>query len=204
MGAFRLVRSRNGIGPPEAPPIAERRLEIRAEAVQQPVWTRLYLAPSYRAARTADAAALEVLDQILGGGATSRLYRELVVNRKVAASVAVDYDPDSLGQTTFSISINPPPDVALDVVEEAVSGQLNVLLRDGVTDDDVAKAKLRLQAEVTYARDSVHTGARVIGQSADHGGARGRRRSLAYAHRGRHGGAGDRRLAAICCATSNR
>jgi zinc protease len=172
--------------PREAPPIAERRLEIRAEAVQQPVWTRLYLAPSYHSlpedAPTTDgpnpdmvatASALEVLSQILGGGATSRLYRALVVEHKVASTVSVEYDPDYLGQTDFSISLSPLPDVSMESLEQAVRDQLHALAADGVTDDEVSRAKTRLQAQVTYARDSLHTGARVIGQSLTSGGSVG-------------------------------
>ena len=35
----------------------------------------------------------------------------------------------------------------------------------GVTEEEVTRAKQRLRASVTYARDSYHTGARVLGEA---------------------------------------
>ena len=57
-------------------------------------WTA-YLAPSYHAGEVKFAYPLQVLAEILGGGATSRLNRTLVVEQKVAASAAAGYDPEA-------------------------------------------------------------------------------------------------------------
>src|SRR5260370_33446882 len=50
------------------------RLQMKSERVAQPSWRRLYLAPSYRAGATQHAYALQVLAEILGGGAAARLH----------------------------------------------------------------------------------------------------------------------------------
>ena len=52
---------------------------MKSARVAQPSWRRLYLAPSYRAGETQHAYALQVLAEILGGGAGSRLYQALVL-----------------------------------------------------------------------------------------------------------------------------
>ena len=59
----------------------------RADArVAEPRWSRNYLAPSYQKGETQHAYALQVLARLLGGGETSRLWRSLVVERKLALS----------------------------------------------------------------------------------------------------------------------
>ena len=75
---------------------------IRADArVAEPRWSRDYLAPSYRKGETQYAYALQVLARLLGGGETSRLWRALVADRKLALSAWAGYSPTSLGLTTF-------------------------------------------------------------------------------------------------------
>ena len=69
----------------------------------------LYLAPSYRAGDTQHAYALQVLAEILGGGAGSRLYQNLVLKDGIALSVGADYSPTALGLTTFAVSAAPKP-----------------------------------------------------------------------------------------------
>ncbi len=48
---------------------------------------RAYIAPSYATDTGGEAEALRILAEIMGGGATSRLYRKLVVDDRVAAYV---------------------------------------------------------------------------------------------------------------------
>ena len=56
--------------------------------VTQPSLRRSYLVPSYTTADQGVAEALDVLAEILGGGATSRLYRQLVVDKGIATKPA--------------------------------------------------------------------------------------------------------------------
>jgi zinc protease len=147
----------------EPPPTAARTVEIRDSEVHQPSWSRLYLAPSYRAGETDHAYPLQVLAEILGGGATSRFYRALVVDQKVAATAWADYDPQSLGPSSFSIAATPRPDVGIDKLQMALVDQVKGLLKDGVTDQEVAQAKERMRQSIAYAKDSYLNGGRVLG-----------------------------------------
>jgi len=56
----------------EPPATADRRVILENERVTQPSWSRRYLAPSYRYGDTEHAYALQVLSEIIGGGASSR------------------------------------------------------------------------------------------------------------------------------------
>jgi zinc protease len=108
---------------------------------------------------------LEVLADLTAGGATSRLYASLVVDKGLAASVSADYDPVSVGRTAFRISATPRPGVTLEVLEAQIERELAGILKDGFSADEIERAKARLRAGAVYGRDSLHTGAQTLGQA---------------------------------------
>lgn len=138
-------------------------VERRDERVKQAQWSRDFLAPSYRAGETRHAVPLQVLSYVLGGNQNSRLYRELVVRQKIASQAGSWYSPAALGQTTFSMSVTPADGVAMKAVEAAIEAEIAKVLKDGVTAEELARAKLQLLAANTYARDSLTSGARLYG-----------------------------------------
>jgi len=133
--------------------------------VRQPLFLRRYAAPSQRTAKAGEAQALEILVEIFGGGGTSRLYRRLVVERKLATAAGAYYDPVNRGPANFSIYAMPAPGIAIETLEEAVTAELEKLIREGVTAEEVARAAGRLQAAAIYARDSLSTGAQTLGMA---------------------------------------
>ena len=164
--------------PPRARPAepthhAPRQVVLESPRVRQPSWTRNYLAPSYTRGASEHAYPLEVLTEILGGGTTSRLYRALVVDQGLAASARVYYSPGSVDLSDLAVYLSPRPGAparqSLDQLEAAFEAELAELLRNGVTEDEVARAKSRMQADAIYARDSLQTGARVLGQALTNG-----------------------------------
>ena len=64
---------------------------------------RSYLAPSYATAEKGEAEALDVLAEVLGGGATSRLYKRLVVEKRLASYSGAWYTGDGLDSGTFGV-----------------------------------------------------------------------------------------------------
>ncbi|MEM7224413.1 MAG: pitrilysin family protein [Pseudomonadota bacterium] len=149
----------------EPPQRAARTVTIESPRVRQPSLSVSYLAPSYNGEPGERAYALQVLTEILGGGTTSRLYRALVVEQKLAAGAGSYYSPGGLDHSTFGLYASPRPDVPLDQVEAALEAQIERLLADGVTAEEVASAKKRLVASAVYARDNLSTGANVIGRA---------------------------------------
>ena len=131
--------------------------------VQQPSWTRSYLAPSFTAGATAHAYPLEVLAEIFGGTSTSRLYRSLVIEQKLATSAGAYYRGSSLDLATFRIYASPRPGVTLDQLEAAVDAEIERLRSQPISDQEAARATQRLVAEATYAQDSLSTAVRSFG-----------------------------------------
>ncbi len=155
----------------EPPQIAARRIVLTDAKVRQSRIIRSYLAPSSVAGRTGDAVPLQVLAEILGGGTTSRLYQDLVVKRRIAATAGAFYDPDTLDQTTFGIYAIPkpgPPEEAAALareVETAADAVIAAVIESGVTDDELARARETLVAAAVYARDSAFGMANVYGRA---------------------------------------
>jgi zinc protease len=144
-------------------PKADVRVTMRHERVRQPQWSRQIIAPSYAVGDRADVHGLEVFSEIAGGGSTSKLYRQLVVDQKVAAGFRTGYGADAVSYGTFYVSMTPSPGVSIAQVEEAYTKAMEALLRDGITDADVAQAKRRMLARLAYAKDSPMSAARAIG-----------------------------------------
>jgi zinc protease len=149
--------------PQEPPPRAARRVELKDPRVAQAAVSRSYLAPSYAAGEKEHAYALQVLAELLGGAATSRLNRSLVLEQQLATSAGAWYDPTALDLGTFGLSASARSGVEIRDVEAALDAQVQKLLTDGASEDEVERAKQRMRAAAVYARDSLSTGARVIG-----------------------------------------
>ena len=154
----------------EPPPAGARRLVLNDARVEQPSWIRIYTAPSRAsAADKAQPYALEVLAEILSGGATARLNRILVVERALATVAHAWYDADALDQGSFGFAVHPRPGVSPERLEQALEAEIARLLKDGVTEAEVSRAKAHLKAQVAYARDDLHTATQVLGQALSTG-----------------------------------
>lgn len=149
----------------DPPQKTARRVTLHDARVRQPEWSRIYVVPSYGTGPSIDAYALEVLTQVLGGGSTSRLYREMVIDRALATSAGAWYDPSRRGPARLPLFASPRSGVALEEIEQAMESVVRGLIRDGVTHEEMVRAKQRMLADVVYARDSLSTGARVLGEA---------------------------------------
>ena len=153
------------LGLRDPPQKTARRVTLHDERVRQPEWSRTFVVPSYGTGPGTDVYALEVLAQILGGGSTSRVYRQLVVDRALATSAGAWYDPSRRGPARLTLFASPRSGVALEEIEQAMDSVVGELVRDGVTQEELERAKQRMLANVVYARDSLSTGARVLGEA---------------------------------------
>ncbi|NQV84678.1 MAG: insulinase family protein [Rhodospirillales bacterium] len=151
------------VRPTEPPQSAKRTVTLKDARVRQPAWGRSYLAPSLLTGETQHAYALEVLANILGNGATSRLYQSLVVEQKLALSAGAYYGANDRGPSTFGLYASPKPGVSMQTLENKIGEELAKLLEGGVTASELARAKKRMQAQAIFARDSLSAGARTLG-----------------------------------------
>ena len=148
--------------PQEPEPVSIRQVTLADPRVAQPSLNRSYLVPSFAMAH-ADAAALEVLAQVLGGGAISRLYRTLVTEKGLAADAGAWYQGVSLDATRFGVYASPRPGIGLAQLEQALDAVIAEVAEHGATADELARAKTRLIADFVYAQDNQMVLARFYG-----------------------------------------
>ncbi|MCB1487214.1 MAG: insulinase family protein [Bauldia sp.] len=149
--------------PREPEPLAARTVTLANPRVTQPSVQRTFLAPSYATAEPGEAAALDVLADILGSGTTSKLYRQLVVEKGVATAAGAYYQSSSLGDTRFVLYGIPRGDISLDDLMGEIDGVLADVVANGVSAEDLARAKHRVTAAAIYAQDNHASLARIFG-----------------------------------------
>jgi zinc protease len=149
----------------DPPHVGPMRVTHRDEKVRQPSVTRMYRAISYGADVGRQAHALDVAIEILGGSETSRLYRALVEDQRIAVSAGANANTSGLGGGNVSVYATPVEGVPLERVEAAMDAVIARFLAEGPTDAELARAKSSLAAASVYARDSQETLAYMYGAS---------------------------------------
>jgi zinc protease len=139
--------------PQEPQPAAPRTVMLADPRVAQPSLQRSYLVPSYAKSKK-DAAALEVLAHVLGRGSTSRLYRALVIDARLAINAGGFYQGSALDDTAFGVYAMPQPGVAFPAVEAAINDVIADLIKNGVGAEELERAKTRMIADAVYAQDN--------------------------------------------------
>jgi zinc protease len=142
-----------------------QRIEVKDKDVQLPMIKIAYVAPSYGTAKNNAPYALQIADEIMGAGASSRLYKELVMKQQIASSVGMYYTPTSIADNAWVVYGAPVPGGDIAAVEAALHAELARAVADGFTEDEVTRAKKRMIAEATYARDSVRHPAYLFGMA---------------------------------------
>jgi hypothetical protein len=110
--------------------------------------------PSYATAKREEAKAFDVLAQVLGGGSNSRLYRRLVVDKRLATNAGAAYQGSAVDPTRLSVYATPQPGVALPDIENEIDAVIAEVIADGVAAEELERAKTRLIANATYAQDN--------------------------------------------------
>lgn len=139
----------------EAPDVAtrepeqrgERRVTIRQQG-QLGASLMAYKAPS---ALDADADALDVLARILASGKGSRCYRRLTDRGLTMEVFAIS--PRLRDPGLFSLFAFLAPERTHGEVEDALEEVLREVKENGVTDEEVARAKRQLRAQEAFGRD---------------------------------------------------
>jgi zinc protease len=142
---------------------AARTVTLADPRVEQPGVYRYYLVPSSTTARPGESEALDVLAHILGGGSNSRLYRTLVVEKGIAVSAGASYSGTALDNTHFTVFGAPKSESSLAQTEAAIDAVLAELMENGVTAEELDRAKNRMIADAIYANDNQRTMAQWYG-----------------------------------------
>ena len=153
----------------DPPVITSQRVVLKDARAKQARVTQQLIVPSYLTAEDGEAEALEVLAQILGGGSTSRMYQEVVVDKKLGASAGTWYQGGAVDNGKFGVFAVPRAGVDINDVEAALIDSVDKLISEGVTNEELERAKNSLVAEAVYARDSQQSMAYSLGTTVTTG-----------------------------------
>ena len=105
--------------------------------------------------RHQDEAPLDLLASILGGGKTSLLYKNLIKSR-IAVNASASHPCNELS-CTFDLYALPHPASghSLSDLEKIIRSTINEFEQRGVTDDDLIKAKAKMEANFIFGLQSV-------------------------------------------------
>jgi zinc protease len=155
--------------PQEPEQNTKRTVSLADLRVSQPSFQKMWLAPSYANARPGEAEALDLLSEILGGSNRSRIYQELVVSEGSAANAGAYYQGGSLDDGSFAVYGSPRGAGTLTEVEAGIDAQIARIIKDGVTEAELEKARNRFLKSVIFARDSQAGMARIYGSTLSTG-----------------------------------
>ncbi len=138
----------------------ERRVTVKRPAELPAVFAG-YHAPDIK---NPDTYALEVLQNILSSGKSSRLYTSLVYDQQIALYAAGDYDNITNDPNMFYVYAGVMPGRTTDEVEKALYAEIDKLKTTPVTDDELQKAKNQIEASFIMGMDSIFYQAMLLGQ----------------------------------------
>jgi zinc protease len=119
--------------------------------------------PSFSAAAANEAAALDILTDIMGGNVSARLSRKLVTNEKVAQEAGAFYSGDEMDHGKIVVYAAASPGSDLARAEQATDQVISDIVEKGVTEDELVLAKKRLRADLIYSVDGQSALARLFG-----------------------------------------
>ena len=137
------------------------RMEIIYDPLaRQPEIDMAYLIPP---GNTEGNYAMQNLAIILGQGESSRLYQRLVKDKQLASNVSA-FANARIGPSLLYISANPRPGVKVEDLQKGLDDEIAALVKDGVTQQELDKAKtLQLRQDIDRRRTVLST-AVLIGQ----------------------------------------
>ena len=108
--------------------------------------------------------ALSVLSAVLDGYEGARLPRALVREQQVAQSIGSSYEGFRRGPGLFIVSGAPAADRSVADLEAAWRAELQRLVEEGVSGQELARVKAQVIASQVYQRDSIFAQANQIGR----------------------------------------
>ena len=150
----------------EPPQLGPQDLTVRAPA-ELPYVLMAFKAPVLRDPdKDWEPYALEVLAAVLDGNDAARLNRNLVRTERIASSADASYDGIARGPGMFYLSGTPTPGKTAQDVRDALRREVDKLIKDGVTEDELQRVKSQAVASHVYERDSMYYQAQQIGALA--------------------------------------
>jgi predicted Zn-dependent peptidase len=146
--------------PREPPQIGTRKSTLNMNA-QLPAILMAFHVPE---ATHSDVWALDILQMILATGESSRLYRSLVYEKQIAASLSAGF-PWHADPYIFYIYVQAKPVEPIEKIESIIFDQLENLKSQGVSTEELQKGKNILRMELTKRLETLEGKGEQIGLS---------------------------------------
>ena len=108
--------------------------------------------------------ALDMLAGVLDGNESARLNKHMVREQQIASAAGAGYDSTARGPRLFTLEATPSTGKTVQDVEAALRAEVALLVKEGVSADELKRAKAQVMAGEVYKRDSVFYQAMQIGQ----------------------------------------
>jgi zinc protease len=138
---------------PEPASIVTKRVSLTDERAETPYVSRTYVVPSFGTSRE-EAVALDFLASALGEGSRSRIYKDLVLDQKLAAEAGAWYNGTQLDSGTFTVYAVPNPGIGFDRIEAALDRVIADALDKGVTQDELDRIRKRAETRRIFSVDN--------------------------------------------------
>ncbi len=152
-----------GVRPTEPEPRTPREVTLKDARAAKPTLYRYYLAPSYANDDSLEAEALELLMRIVGETPTGRLYQELVVRQKLATTAGGWFSGVTRDYGTLGVYAVATPETDIEEVEAALNRIMTDIAENGVSEEELERARRSEIAELVYDYDSQTSMARIYG-----------------------------------------
>jgi zinc protease len=140
--------------PVNAPPPDTPRDDVRLVLEDRVELPRLYLAWHSSALFAAGDAELDLVAEVLSAGKTSRLYRALVYEQRIATEVAASQNSREAG-SFFQIVATAAPGRTLAEVERAITREIAVLVEKGPTSGELERCLAQAEAHFLFRLQTV-------------------------------------------------
>jgi zinc protease len=138
------------VDPPAASLTGDRRLVLE-DRVELP---RLYIGWLTTAMFAEGDADLDLAADILANGKTSRLYRRLVFEERIATDVSAAQNSREIGGFV-QVAATAAPGHALAELERAITEEIARLAAEGPTDDEIERGRVQAEAQFMYRLQTV-------------------------------------------------
>ncbi len=137
----------------------EKRVYLKKEA-ELPYVIAAYHTPSFP---HKDSFALEVLNSVLSEGKSSRLYKSLIYEKKVALNTGADYSGMYLDPFLFFLWGTPAEGKDSAELEKGLYAEVEAIKSAPPSEKEVQKAKNQIEASFVFGQDSLYMQAMKIG-----------------------------------------
>ena len=148
----------------EPPQVGTKRITVKAPA-ELPYLIMGYHAPGIKNVATDwEPYALEILEGVLDGNASARLNKSLVRENQIANSANAGYGAMARGPSIFFLSAVPRAGKTVVELEQALRGEIEKIIKEGVTEEELARVKAQVVASHVYQLDSIYSQAMQLGR----------------------------------------